>query len=384
MRGGGATRARFLLLVATLGLAGCSTPTNVLVVPRAAGEPVVLRQDLPRSSGSSDWSDWFAVYVDAASASPAADPVQGTYWVSEDRVTFRPDFPFAAGVRYRVDVAAELAAAEHIPGTRFSRHGREFVGRHFQLPEPAQLPPPKVERVFPTNNALPANLLRFYVYFSNPMQRAWQNRQVRLLGEDRREIENVFMEFKQELWSPDQKRLTVLLDPGRIKRGVSTNTRVGPALDVGGRYTLLIEGGWPDAQGQSIAEPFEKAFLVTPAIRSGLDPDRWILTAPRDGTQQALVLTFDRPLDHALLARMLTVRDERGRDVPGSAEVGQEETRWLFRPHSLWAVGSYTVIVQAALEDVAGNNLRGPLDRTVTDPANDRDLVRLQFHVREP
>ena len=78
------------------------------------------------------------------------------------------------------------------------------------------------------------------------------------------------------------------------------------------------------------------------------------------------------------------MRDERGRDVLGSAEVGQDETRWLFRPHRPWAVGSYAVIVQADLEDVAGNNLRGPLDRTVTEPANDRDFFKLAFNVKEP
>lgn len=39
--------------------------------------------------------------------------------------------------------------------------------------------------------------------------------------------------IKEELWSSDGKRLTILFDFGRIKRGVSTNRRQGPALEKG-------------------------------------------------------------------------------------------------------------------------------------------------------
>ncbi len=372
-----------LLIVADLGVAGCSAHTGLLALPEEADDPVTLRVALPMPGEPSDWSEWFAVYVDEAEASSTAGPVQGSYQVSEDSVTFRPDFPFSPGVRYRVGVAADLAAAEKIPGAHFSRLGREFVGVHFELPAPLPLRPPRVERVFPTSDALPENVLRFYIYFSNPMQRGWASRAIRLRGEDGRDVENVFMEFKQELWSPDQKRLTVLLDPGRIKRGVGTNSRLGQALKVGRRYTLTIEGVWQDGQGQPLAESFEKTFRVTPAIRSALEHRSWTLTVPSGGSRQVLALTFDRSLDHALLARVITVRDGGGQEVPGSVEVGREETQWFFHPQRPWASGAYTVVAQPILEDLAGNNLFGPLDRMVSEEANDRAPVTLAFEVRE-
>lgn len=331
----------------------------------------------------SDWNEWFAVYVDEASSSSTPGPVQGTYQVLEDRVIFRPDFPFSPGVRYRVDVAEDLAATENIPGAHFSRLGREFVGVHFGLPAPAPLTPPQVERVFPTSDTLPENVLRFYIYFSNPMQRGWASRAIRLRGEDGRNVENVFMEFKQELWSPDQKRLTVLLDPGRIKRGLGTNTRLGQALKIGRRYTLTIEGIWQDAQGQPLAESFEKTFRVTPAIRSALELESWTLTVPSRGSRNVLAMTFDRPLDHALLTRLITVRDQGGQEVPGSIEVAQEETQWRFRPERPWASGHYSVVVDPILEDIAGNSLRGLLDRAVDTEVNDLVCATLLFAIRQ-
>ena len=96
-----------------------------------------------------------------------------------------------------------------------------------------------------------------------------------------------------------------------------------------------------------------------------------------------MALTLDRPLDHALLARLITVRDEGGNEVSGSIEVVREETQWLFRPQRPWVPGAYELVVQAILEDVAGNNLRGPLDRAVNDNLNNLDGVTLAFEVSD-
>jgi hypothetical protein len=95
----------------------------------------------------------------------------------------------------------------------------------------------------------------------------------------------VFMEFKQELWSPDQKRLTVLLDPGRIKRGVATNDRLGQALIAGEQYKFMVDAAWPDAQGQPLGFSYEKAFRVTPAVRSAVEIENWALNSPAAGSK---------------------------------------------------------------------------------------------------
>ena len=127
-----------LTIVVALGIAGCSSgtpPTVLLDLPEAAGEPVTLRIRLPESDETIDWSELLAVYVDQTTDSSPIGPVQGTCRVVDDTLTFHPDFPFSPGVRYRVEVAADLAATEHLRGVHVSRLGREFVGVHFALPE---------------------------------------------------------------------------------------------------------------------------------------------------------------------------------------------------------------------------------------------------------
>lgn len=79
-----------------------------------------------------------------------------------------------------------------------------------------------------------------------------------------------FMRFTQALWNKDGTRLTVPIDPGRIKRHVATNVELGPALLEGQNYTLEIEPGWPSADGHSILPGFAKKrhgrpFAVQPS-----------------------------------------------------------------------------------------------------------------------
>ena len=53
----------------------------------------------------------------------------------------------------------------------------------------------------------------------------------------------------EELWDPNFQRLTMTFDPGRIKRGLTSNETMGPPIAEGKRYTLVIDRDWPDARG---------------------------------------------------------------------------------------------------------------------------------------
>ena len=59
-----------------------------------------------------------------------------------------------------------------------------------------------------------------YVAFDRPARGLVHQADIKLLDSKDMAVENAFMDFGQELWSPDGKRLTVLFDPGKIKRGV--------------------------------------------------------------------------------------------------------------------------------------------------------------------
>jgi hypothetical protein len=183
------------------------------------------------------------------------------------------------------------------------------------------------------------------------------------------------MKFKQELWNADRTRLTVLIDPGRIKRSVATNLTLGPALLEGNRYELTIDEGWPSADGSSVLPSFSKSFVVAGALRTRPDIERWSWRTPQPGTRETLEIVFDRPFDRHRLDNALHVVGGDGTAIDGTSRIGENEMSWSFSPNQPWTVGDGRFTVDDTLEDVAGNNLRELLDREVSSGLNDRSAA---------
>jgi hypothetical protein len=91
------------------------------------------------------------------------------------------------------------------------------------------------------------------------------------------------------------RRLTVLLDPGRLKRWVSPNIELGPPLKAGEIYTLEIGAGMIDLNGRPLRECFRKHFLVGDPVREQLSVESWDLLPPATDSRQALVLLVQEP-----------------------------------------------------------------------------------------
>ncbi len=81
---------------------------------------------------------------------------------------------------------------------------------------------------------LPANLLRLYLNFDTPMARGQVAEFIHLVDAQGQEMPNAFLNLGIEFWSTDQRRLTILFDPGRLKQGVGPNAVIGPPLAPGG------------------------------------------------------------------------------------------------------------------------------------------------------
>ncbi|NIP93248.1 MAG: hypothetical protein GWO24_07240, partial [Akkermansiaceae bacterium] len=90
---------------------------------------------------------------------------------------------------------------------------------------PAARPGPRttVTHVAPGADVLPFNLLKFYLHFSAPMTRGRAYQHITLRHHDGQPVADPFLELPEELWNPEMTRLTILLDPGRIKRGLLPN-----------------------------------------------------------------------------------------------------------------------------------------------------------------
>jgi hypothetical protein len=297
-----------------------------------------------------------------------ATPVTGEYAVEGSTLVFRPKYPLSPGVSYRA----------------VWREGA--LTRVVRLPTSTG-PPPRVEAVYPSSDVLPENQLKLYLSFSVAMSRGEAYRHVHLLDEAGRTGDLPFLEIAEELWDREGRRLTLLFDPGRIKRGVRPREELGSALVAGRRYTLAVDAAWPDAEGRPLAAGYRKAFSVGPADREPIDPGRWHLVIPAAGARDPLVVDFGEPLESALAVRLIEVKGPGGRRFPGEVRLERAETRWTFTPDGPWRPGRYTLSVDRVLEDLAGNRVGRAFDVDVferVERPGGRGRMDVPFTVRAP
>ncbi len=292
----------------------------------------------------------------------------GTLLVGEHAVRFVPAHPFVPGTAYLVVLDSSGDAAPR-------------VGRLVR-PAVTGAPTTGVVAVYPTAPALPRNVLRCYVYFSAPMSEGFADRSVSLVDVvSGQSLPGAFL-AGPELWDPSRRRLTALLDPGRLKRGLVSHAEAGYPLRPGRAVELVVDAAFPDAAGRPLVGPAVRRYDVVDGLAGRLDPAAWHLRVPARGTTEPLVVDTDRPLDHALAARCLRVRDPRGRPVPGRSELAVGECRWRFTPSARWGAGRWDLEVAPELEDVSGNSVRRPFDRDLAradDAPVPAQPVRLGF-----
>lgn len=240
---------------------------------------------------------------------------------------------------------------------------------------------PQLTAIFPASTKLPANHLKFYLHFSEPMRRGVFMEHCKLLDVRGKPVLEPFRET--ELWSEDGKRLTLWLHPGRQKTGVNLNTELGPVLRPGSRFTLVISGGWPSENGAALGRDVEKSFFAIERATKQLDMSEWVTHAPLSGTTKPLTVRFPAPLDHALLLRCLRVIDSNHQPVAGTVSTANFETLWSFTPAQPWAGGDHTLEVDSILEDLAGNSLARPfeVDITAAPPKKTSSVLRLPLQV---
>jgi hypothetical protein len=294
------------------------------------------------------------VYVGAESAD--VPPMLGDVSIADGALRFTPRFALSPGTQYRL-VYRDAASVVTFP---FSMAAR---------PEAA---PTSITRIYPSADSLPENQLKFYIHFSAPMGRGETYRHLHLLGPSG-EIDLPFLELGEELWDKPMRRFTLLFDPGRIKRGLKPREEVGPVLEEGKDYTLVVDRDWLDAQGRPLSAESRKSFHVLPPAVAPLDTATWRFESPAAGSRAPLAVRFPQPLDHSLLERMLWITDASGHKLAGAIEISDAETCWQFTPNEPWSAGIYQLVADVELEDLAGNSIARAFDVDVFE--------RVQKHI---
>ncbi len=307
-----------------------------------------------RISGTTN-AQQIAVYVGEGDV----PPVLGTFSTQSQSVYFEPRFEISKTIPVRVLVK-----------------GQAF---HFAAETVQPKPSTVVEQIYPTSNQLPANQLKFYIHFSAPMLNgeAWQN--IQLLDANNKPVELAFLEIDQELWDRENRRLTILFDPGRIKRGVTPRDEIGSSLEAGKTYTLKISPAWRDENRTPLLKSFTKSFTVIDEDRTAIDPAKWVLSLPKANTRAPLTIHFKEPIDAALALRLIRF------PMSGEARLGPNESSLIFTPDQVWPQGRFEIDIDTALEDLAGNKVGRPFDVDTFDPItvrSNRDIVKLPVSIR--
>ncbi|MEP7210410.1 MAG: hypothetical protein ABI740_06205 [Alphaproteobacteria bacterium] len=331
----------------------CAPKPTAIVYDGRAFHVEHWKGSAPRAGG------WPAALVIRAGDDPTAPQLIGDYKVINNRLTFTPRFPPSDGVK--------LHAVFH-PG-----NGRPDVVADFGSDPKTIIPSTTVAHLYPSAQTWPANTLKFYLTFSAPMARGEAYTHIHIRDAEGKLVEKPFVEIDQELWDPSSTRLTVLFDPGRIKRGLVDNEHSGPPLVEDRRVTLEVDPGWRDARGAPLAEGFGRVIDVSAAVRTPVAVKDWRIDAPPSPGAD-LVVTFPRPMDAALAQRTLTVRRD-GKEIDGQIQLESDETAWRFTPAARWRPGHYQLHVDGVIEDLAGNRLGKVFDVDLKDPAEARDAL---------
>jgi hypothetical protein len=235
------------------------------------------------------------------------------------------------------------------------------------LPPSTAAPRTRVMAVYPTATQVPLNLLKIYVQFSAPMGEGQSRHAVQVLRADSGQVlEGVFLPMELELWDRARTRLTLLLDPGRIKRGLAPHLDLGYPLHEGVAVVVRVEAGMRDGDGVPLVAGMERRYEVVAAVRQHVSPAAWRARAPRADSLEPVQVEFDRPLDRALLQHALVVHDQDGIAVLGDTCIGHGECSWSFAPRDRWRSQRYIISIDPRLEDLAGNSVTRVFDRDLT------------------
>jgi hypothetical protein len=273
--------------------------------------------------------------------------ILGKFSAENSGLLFEPLIPLTPGLSYNILENNQLIGQVIVP---------------FNPNEKA----PELVAIYPLLDTLPENLLKLYVHFSKPMRSGESLQFIHLLDKKQDTLRNVFLNLQPELWDTSSSVLTLWLDPGRIKRGLTLNRALGNPLKMNETYHLVVSAAWKGQNGLNLAQTYRKTFVA--GKRDELAPDlkQWELQLPKVDTTALLWVKTQESLDHYLLSESIGIVDQNNIPVKGEIRLGKKDDQVVFFPVKPWKAQRYRLQVDARLEDLAGNNLNRVFDRDIT------------------
>lgn len=273
-------------------------------------------------------------------------PILGEYTLNDD-IVFKPLIAFTRGMTYGVFADNKKLGEFSIPFADSSNA-------------------PRIITSYPQQDTVPENLLKIYIQFSHPMMESRSSNFIKLVKNGTDTLNDVFLDLQPELWNEDRTVITVWLDPGRIKRDLQPNLKLGAPLQRSGKYRLVVAKQWKDTDGRELEKEHTWSFVTGTRDSISPDPAKWKMVLPKAFSKEPLRIEINETLDHFLLMESFRVADKNGTTIPGSFDTPGKDRNIRFTPAQAWVAGKYTVFIASRLEDLAGNNLNRPFERDIT------------------
>ena len=291
--------------------------------------------------------------------------ILGEWKINDDSIIFKPLIPLTRGLKYQILFRNKKIGEIIVP-----------------LPDASSAP--VVTGIYPSVDTVPENLLKIYVEFSKPMAEGNSKGNFNLIKNGKDTLHQVFLDLETELWNREQTRLTIWLDPGRIKRDLQPNISLGAPLNKGDKYELVVGSTLSDAEGIALGKIYRKDFIVANRDSTIPKPESWVIHTPKQGTADLLRVELNEPLDYVLLNNAIRIIDSKENPLEGKIQTTDKETALLFQTASKWKAGKYFLEIESRLEDLAGNNLNHPFDRdiTVRETTKPQPIFRKAFVIK--
>jgi len=187
---------------------------------------------------------------------------------------------------------------------------------------------------------------------------------IKLLNAYGEEVKGAIFNNVYELWDSEQRQLTLILDPARVKTGLVAHESLGRAIKPNQQYQLVVEKA-EDIYGNLMEEFVIKDFFVTKADIEMPNQENWDFTTPKTNIRSPLTIDFSQILDYQSINNSIQLINGERQIVSGTIEITNNETRWEFYPLKKWKKGTYSIMINSRLEDPAGNNMNGLFDHKI-------------------
>lgn len=284
--------------------------------------------------------------------------ILGEKYATDSSVIFKPIIPFSYNVDYKVYAGMDYGYTFSIAPTKNA---------------------PLVKAIYPLGDTVPSNFLKLYIEFDQPMGEGRANEFVELLH-DGKVVENAFLLLQPELWNADHTVLTLWLEPGRIKRDLGPNKKLGPILQEGNTYEVVVNQQFSSNVGLPLQNEFKKTYYVGNRDSKSPDVKHWQLEKPA-ADDSPLIIHFDEPLSLKVAVNAMKVMHQ-GTALRGSFVVISDKSI-AFKPQSTWQKGNYIIEVESRVEDLAGNNLNRLFDQDLKKlkAIKDQQVYKISFRV---